>query len=73
MLHVDLKRKWFVNQCPAQDPKSKSLKMHEAQSIFLVLPVGAAVAIITAVAEVYYYKRWYSGEDWTPVSCSMPG
>eukprot|EP00878_Enallax_costatus_P044544 GHUV01053208.1.p1 GENE.GHUV01053208.1~~GHUV01053208.1.p1 ORF type:complete len:468 (+),score=104.28 GHUV01053208.1:524-1927(+) len=63
---AELRRKWFVeaSRCSLQDSDASGkgrLSVHQAWSVFLVLAGGAAIAVVVALLEVIYYKRFFSG------------
>jgi hypothetical protein len=47
--------------------------MSQAWSVFLVLAVGAGVAVVIGVLEVLYYRKLYTGVPVCPVGVHCCG
>eukprot|EP00775_Hariotina_reticulata_P004904 gene4904-5148_t len=75
----ELRRKWFVeaSQCADQPDSGTSkngrLSMTQAWSVFMVLAVGAGVAIVIGLLEVLYYRKLYTGVHKLKSDVSMHG
>ena len=65
---ADLRRKWFVeaSQCNADEGSSvdggSRLAVSQVWSVFLLLGIGAAVALLVTLGEVLYYSKVFAGE-----------
>lgn len=73
-VYADLRRKWFVeaSHCTVEESNADGngrLALSQAWSVFMVLVVGAGVALIVAVLEILYYRTFFHGE---PCGCTMP-
>lgn len=76
---TELRRKWFeeASKCSLPDSEAAGkgrLSMHQAWSVFLVLAAGAAIAVLVAMLEVIFYKKFFSGlwhDSETSDSCGI--